>query len=114
MRWRSLCSRPYGVGVLDRANAACALGACRSAVFSVQIPEGGPYDLLATLNITATNSVPGEVAITEGGVRLLAAYGRAPQAAECAHDARGIEMSSADGGKVLVAPLGLCDAEVGQ
>jgi hypothetical protein len=101
------------VGILDRDNEACALGACRSAVFAVEVLEDGPYDLLATLDITGTSRINNvtNAEIIRGGARLLARYDRVPQAAEGEHDVRGIEMASENGSSVLVAPVGLCDAK---
>ena len=45
------------VGTLDRGNEACALGACRSVVFVMDVAEDGPHDLLATLEITGVGHI---------------------------------------------------------
>jgi hypothetical protein len=99
------------VGTLNRDNEACAQGPCRSAVFTLSVPEDGPYDLLATLAINATNGGTNAVApaavISGGGARLLVRYGANPIAEAGEHDVSGIEMSS-NGSSVLTAPLGLC------
>lgn len=101
------------VGILNRDNEACALGACRSAMFAVEVLEAGPYDLLATLEITGTSGINNatNAEIIRGGVRLLARYDRIPQAAEGEHDVRGIEMPLTNDSSVLAAPLGICDSK---
>lgn len=101
------------VGILNRGNEACAIGACRSAMFVVEVLEEGPYDLLATLEITGTSGINNvtNAEIIRAGVRLLARYDRVPQAAEGEHDVRGIEMTLTNDSSVLAAPLGICDSK---
>lgn len=101
------------VGILNRANTECALGACRYVAFAFEIPVHGPHDLLATLNITETTGISNKQSseVIRDGVRLLARSGVLPLAAEGEHDARGIETKTASGDSVLVVPLGLCDAK---